>query len=305
MTARRGTALLAAVWLTVAIGALALEVSWMMRTRRLATLNAMEIEQAQATALAGLEHARGQLVRALHDTRGNAFADPWRLTNDTGQGTLEHSAYVFHLVDDGARLDINRATEAMLARLFAACGADAPHAITGAARIADWRDADNVRRLHGAERNDYLARGARRLPADADIQSIDHLDGILERPQAWACARSMLTTRGEGFINPNTAPREVLRALPGVDDATARAIVDARRTQRLYNWRDVLSVVPPGPRAALEREQDALQRLLIYETRVIHVTSDARLISGSAHARVEALMQRMGSTVFTVWRTVE
>lgn len=303
MTARRGIALLAAVWLVVAIGALSLEVSWLTRTRRLATLNALESEQARSAAIAGLAHARGRLTRALGAAGNDALADPWGAVLGGASDTLGTAVYAFEVQDDGALLDVNRATEAMLARLFSACGADARDATAAAAHIADWRDADNVRRVGGAERDDYLAAGARMLPANAEVQRVSELDDLLNLPRAWSCVRPLLTVHGAGLVNPNTAPSEVLQALPGLTANAAQAIVAARHAGRVREWRDLLAALPPGSRAGVEREADALQRLLVYETHVVHVTSEARVASGPTSVVAEALMQRMGRTVFTAWRS--
>ena len=50
MTTRRGFALMASVWLMVAIAAVAFEVSWLTRVRRLAAANVLEDTQARAAS---------------------------------------------------------------------------------------------------------------------------------------------------------------------------------------------------------------------------------------------------------------
>lgn len=293
------------MWLVVAIGAVGLELSWLTRTRRLATLNALEAEQTRAAARAGLEQMRGRLARALKAAHNDALADPWRTAIGSGSDTLGPVTYAWHVHDDGAVIDVNLASEPMLARLFTACGANTVDAQATAARIADWRDPDSIRRMRGAERDDYLSTGARVLPPNAPVQHVSELDDVMGLPRAWSCVRPLLTVRGTGLINPNTAPAEVLQALPGISAPAAAAILAARREGRLRDWRELLAAVPAGTRNEVERNADALQRLVVFETRTVHVTSEARMAAGPTRVLAEALLQRMGHTVFTAWRSFQ
>jgi general secretion pathway protein K len=301
---RSGFALLASLWLVVTIAALSVELSWLARTRRLHTVNALDADQSRAAAESGLEHARGRLLRALASARNDALADPWRQSTGMDSATLDQARYVFDARDDAARLDVNRATETMLVRLFAACGADNADASVAAARIADWRDPDTMSRASGAERDDYLAAGARVLPRDGDVQDVDELDGVLGLPTAaWSCVRPLLSVRGAGMVNPNTAPAAVLQALPGFSAEAALAVVAVRRGQRLYDWRDVLAAVPAGYRSSLETQSAALQRLLVYQTSAVRITSVGLVEGSPVQVRAEALLRRSGPTAFVEWRS--
>jgi len=306
MKARRGFALLTSVWLMVVIAAVSLNVALLARARRLATANALDGVRARAAALAGLEQARGRLTRALLAARHDALADPWRAIAATASTDLGVARYAVSLRDDASALDVNRASDEMLTRLFIACGADDVPAQRTAARIADWRDADQHRRTAGAEREDYLAIGARTLPADADVRALDELDDVMEiPPAAWRCAREHLVVDGVGVVNPNTAPVEVLQALPGVSPRAAAAMLEARAGGgRFRDFRELAAALPPSFRGALNREAVVLQRLLTYETSAVRVVSEASLDGSPSHAVVESLMQRAGATVFVAWRTI-
>src|SRR5688500_5522821 len=82
--ARRGVALFAALWLVVAIGVVALQFSIEARERRLAAANTIELAEARAAAMAGVEHAHARLDRVLRQraiqgagTANLRAADPW------------------------------------------------------------------------------------------------------------------------------------------------------------------------------------------------------------------------------------
>ncbi len=308
MTTRRGFALMASVWLMVAIAAVAFEVSWLTRVRRLAAANVLEDTQARAAAESGLEHARARLARALGAPGAMdaaALTDPWRFAvgaSDTV--TLENVRYVFSVTDDGATLDVNRAGEDDLQRLFVACGADDALASRTAQRIADWRDLDTHRRAQGAESAEYLAAGVRDLPRDGDVQRVGELDGVLEMPEVpWRCARRVLSVGGVGQVNVNTAPREVLRALPGMSEAGAEALLASRRDgARIGNFVEFAERIPPALREGVMRASDRLLPRLSYDTYAVRVHSEGWVQGSPVRVSAEALMVRGGGTVFVQWR---
>lgn len=308
MTPRRGFALLASVWLMVAIAAVAFEVSWLARARRLALANVLEEEQARAAANAGLEHARARLARALGalgDVGAADLADPWRFAAGTSDTvTMGSARYLFSVHDDGATFDVNRAAEDELRRLFTACGADDAQAQRVAQRVADWRDPDQHRRAQGAERAEYLAAGARDLPRDGDVQRIAELDGVLEMPAApWRCARAALSVGGTGQVNVNTASREVLRALPGMSEGGVEAVLSARRDGvRIGSFQELSERIPPALREGVMRASDRLLPRLSYDTYAVRVRSEGWVQGSPVHVSAEALMVRGGGTVFVQWR---
>src|SRR5262249_26123390 len=74
---RRGFALMAALWLLIAISTVSLELSVMARGRRLATINVLESVRAAAAAESGIEHARAHLVRTFaQGGTGETWNDP-------------------------------------------------------------------------------------------------------------------------------------------------------------------------------------------------------------------------------------
>lgn len=304
MRSRRGFALVATVWLMAAMTAISLEIAWLARTRRLATANVVEGDQARAAARAGLEHARARLTRALQGAGNDALADPWRRETADWTVAVGPALVTLELRDDASALDVNRASPDMLARLFGACGADLAAARSAADRISDWLDADALPRTQGTEREEYLAAGARVLPRDGPVRAVDELDDVIALPvEPWACVRALLVVDGGARINPNTAPPELLQALPGIGAVAADAIVAARQSGfRLRDFRELVAAVPSGWRADLDRNAERLQRLLVYETEAMRVTSAATIDGSPVHAVAEALMVRSGPSLHIEWR---
>lgn len=103
--------------------------------------------------------------------------------------------------------------------------------------IKDWIDQDSEVTETGAENAYYQALDKPYAARNAPMESIDELllvrgitgelfDGTEDRPGLARC----LTIHGEGKININTAPKEVLRALaPAVTEDMAARMDDHRR----------------------------------------------------------------------------
>src|SRR6266487_274433 len=274
MRQERGFALLAALWLLVALSALSLEVSLLARERRLAAANTLEEMQARAAADAGLEHARARLAAAA---RSGAL-DPWRRPDSllTEEVTLGDERYHVTLRDAGGALNLNRATDAELRRLFIALRVDAGQADRLAQVIMDWRDPDDLRRARGAERADYLGAGRGVLPRNGPFQSIEELGGVLSMtPEILEGVRPYLTLLGTGQVNLNAAPRPVLLALPGIGEEAAGVLLRHQGSRHpLHSLADLSLELSAGARAALEAETSALLARVTFETREVEAVSD-------------------------------
>jgi general secretion pathway protein K len=213
---------------------------------------------------------------------------------------------VARLYDAGSRLQLNRASESDLRRFLAALPLDAGVADRLAQRIMDWRDRDGFRRARGAEREDYLRTGARRLPADADFARLDELrevDGIT--PDLLARIQPHLTLLGTGQINVNTAPRAVLLSLPGMGDETVAAIVRARQGRRaIASMEELTAQLSPGARSSLVENVAELSPRVAFETREVVAEADGWVEGSPVRVTAQALLVRGGDAMFTIGRRI-
>lgn len=311
MSTRRGFALVAALWILVIVSALSLELSVGARGRRLAAANVSERAAAIAAADAGVEQAFGRLDRMRRlpytntDVTTVMILDPWSTAPAVagGTGAVGEFRYRVTLHDAGAQLDLNRASEEQLHRLFAALRVDAAHADRAVAAILDWRDGDDLPRLHGAERDDYLRIGAAVLPANGPFTNVGELTQVIGVTQPiFERVRPYLTTVGSGIVNVNVAERPVLLALPGFGEEAAAAVLSLRsRGGRVNNLEALASTLSSGARERMVEAMPQLVRAANTYTSDLVVTSEAWLPDGIAHARVEALVVRDPS-VRVVWR---
>ena len=156
MRSRRGFALVAALWLLVALSVVGLEFGLRTHARNLAVANGLDASRATAAADAGVVDAQALLSLLAV----NGMLDPWAECEEMLRDTavIGNAKYAVTLRDANAAINLNLATENELRRLFQALRIDAGKADRLAQAILDWRDADDLHRARGAEEPDYLRR---------------------------------------------------------------------------------------------------------------------------------------------------
>jgi general secretion pathway protein K len=134
--------------------------------------------------------------------------------------------------DEAARIDLNRAAPELIAGIFQQAGVSAEDAKVFAARIIDWRDADDkITQPGGAERAAYRAAGRIDGPRNGKFLHVAELSLVLGIPArvAVAVAPYVTVTSGREKINPMLADPPVLRAIPGMTQARLLDILDLRK----------------------------------------------------------------------------
>ncbi|HEV2386581.1 MAG TPA: helix-hairpin-helix domain-containing protein [Candidatus Acidoferrales bacterium] len=238
-----GIVLIAVLWGIVLLTLVAIALATAMRT-------GVEGLQSQKEQLQAHYYARGAIYQTLglllappppSATGPDSYSGPppqadWRGTG--WEATVQIS-------DEAGKLDVNRAPERMLVRLFQALGLNQTSAQSLGDAIEAWRNPDTSGGMSGGEDSYYLSLRPPYQPAHADFQSIGELllvrgvtpglyyggyvtrpDGRVERlPGLVDC----LTTNASGAaININSAPYPVLMAVPGMDQEVANSIVQER-----------------------------------------------------------------------------
>lgn len=316
MSQRRGFALVATLWLLVALTSAVLEVSLTARTRRLAAANTLEAVSSRAAARAGLDHARARMATILARSGTLSAAlppearlDPWRDPAELLPDSLllGEARYAVRLRDAGAALHLNRASEDELRRLFLALRVDAGEADRLAQAILDWRDADDLRRARGAERDDYLGESRAELPRNGPFASLDELLAVRGMTaERFAAVRQYLTLLGTGQVNLNAAARPVLLALPGLTEEAVAVLLRRRQGRRpVRSVQELTLELSPPARRAIEAELPRLLSRATFETREVEVESEGWVAGSPVRVRAEGLLVRTNDVVFLVQTRVE
>jgi type II secretory pathway component PulK len=338
---RRGFVLVAALWLLVALAGVGLHAALTMQTERLAMANTLDEVRAREAALAGTEYARSRLTAALFDReeelraqaleaaarRGatpgpaagrrnvartrEAGLDPWRDPEGLLEPELAFGDARFRLEvhDVHARINLNTAEEPVLRNFFSrGLGLDDALADRITQAILDWTDEDDLPRVGGAEREEYLRQGRAILPPNRFFASVDELRHVLGvTPEIFEAARPWLTViRAGSRINVNSAPAPVLRALPGVSEAGAEEILRLREAG-IYprNVAQLLALLPPSVAASIEAQGDAFSGLASTTTAFLEIVVTGQVDGSPTEARVRTVVTRGNSGARVVWRGIE
>jgi general secretion pathway protein K len=134
-------------------------------------------------------------------------------------------------VDETSKIDLNSANDALLKGLMTQVGGlDSDAAAHVVDAILDWRDTDDLRRPNGAEAADYRAAGLKYGPSNAPFESVGEFGRVLGvTPELYQrVARSLTVFSRQPGVNPTTAAREVLLALPNATPELVDQYLGAR-----------------------------------------------------------------------------
>ena len=206
---RRGVALVTVLWSIALLSALAMAAS--VTFRGFTGVMAVDRSRVQADALltAGLE-ASANMIETLGDT-------PLREVEITV--ALSTGAVRAHLDDEGGRIDIGKAPLEVIAALLRSVGAP-PAAADGIAR--------RVVELRGASKSATSGTRPGAEQVFTDVRQLGQVPGM--RPEWLAAIVPLTTVYGSESVNPLTAPRGVIAALPGIDAARLEAFLATRRS---------------------------------------------------------------------------
>lgn len=205
---------------------------------------AAKVEKARS--LAGLSQSRSDHMVAMHNTLQDML---YRLTRVRpslhglgpsakqairldGRLYLDDNAIRVRLQDQGGLLSLRFVDRVRLGRLLALKGVPLEAQSVLLDSLEDYIDENDLRRLNGAEADDYRASGLP-PPANRPIRSVQELKqvfGWAAQAPLWQDPRTLdlFTVSRVTGINPNAAPWEVLATMPFVDEAIARRLIAYR-----------------------------------------------------------------------------
>ncbi len=114
---------------------------------------------------------------------------------------------------------------------------------------------------------------------------------------------SFVTRDGDGRVDVNAAPFQVLAILPGLGASGARAIIAARRwRRRLETPSDLLAVLPPEARDSAIARWDKLQRTVTFNPSSLILAAIGRDSRAPPLSTEEVLIVPVGNRVAVVRR---
>jgi len=219
------------------------------------------IEQASLNALveAGVNAAIDGLLEPKAERRWHADGRLYSLDFNGTQINVR-------VQDELGRIDLNQTDEAMLNSLLQTAGLDVQVAANLTDKIVDWRTATSLKHLNGAKDRDYASRNATYHPRNGPFHSVDELLLVMDMtPAIFARISPALTVHsGRQFVDPQLAPPEVLRALPGASAQSVDVTVAARESATARS-----GLVEGSPMTALRGRAFTIRSEFFYASRIV------------------------------------
>jgi general secretion pathway protein K len=280
----RGVALITVLWVLALLSVLAAALVSQTHVELQIARNMKETARARALAEGGVFLTIPHLLDSSLETQWRP--DGQERLVEYGGGTIRIT-----LQDEAGKIDLNAAPDELLAGIFAVLGVGSDESARLVDAIADWKDEDDLRRLNGAERDDYRRAGLAWVPRNGPFEAVDELRLVFGMtPALYARAAPLLTIYSQNArVNPATASAEVLQALPGARPAEIARFVQARDRAEAGRAQASRTPAPLPPMTGLE------QFLTPGPSRVVTVRSEGRTPGRGLFVR-EAVIDITGKT---------
>ena len=247
MTSERGFVLLAVLLVLTLLAVVVTELAFSARLEASMVRSYRDGVLARHLAEAGVHQALREImnpsqVAALDETGQLVFyralpgqTTPIRLPSlPRRRVALGPGEFSYRIADETARLGINNAAADRLDRLLAALRLDRTQRDIIKDSLQDWRDANELHRLHGAESDFYAQLAVPYRARNGNLQDVTELlqiRGVTRELYAGAEDRpglgELLTAAAVSTVNINTASPLVLEAV-GLSDAEIADVVQTR-----------------------------------------------------------------------------
>ena len=213
--------------------------SFALSMRREAAIVSVIKNNARAMAIAESGLALAEMMLLSSDPN-----KVWRADGNIYEIVAADAKIRIRLLSETGKIDINKADQAALQSLmtFAPVDSDQQSKLVNA--ILDWRDADDLVHIDGAEKEEYLEAGLKYEPRNKPFESTEELQLILGMNKSVLAWLDPLVTvySKQPHVNYQVATKQILQTIPGLDEG----IVDSYVVMRLDSAKNNLPV-PPFP----------------------------------------------------------
>jgi general secretion pathway protein K len=291
MTRQNGMALVLVLWvlsiLIIMAGSFALSM------RRESSIVSVIKNNAHAKAIAesGIALAETMLLNP----------DPnkvWRADGNIYEINTTDATIRIRLFSEAGKIDINKANQTVLQSLMTFAPIDTAQQSKLVNAIIDWRDADELVHIDGAEKEEYQEAGLNYQPSNKPFESIEELQLVLGMDKSvlsWIEPLVTVYSRQPQVSFP-IASREVLQTVSGLDTG----LIDSYILMRLENAKNNLPA-PPFPVSTRQSNSAGVNNVLT-------LVSEALLDDGS-RASINVVIKKSdngGRTPFQIlkWQHV-
>ncbi len=145
------------------------------------------------------------------------------------------SGFEVNITSEGSRIPVNYVTDSRIRdivyNLFVIWKVPVQDAETAVDSLVDWVDTNDEQSTSGAESDYYKGQGFPDFPRQQGFGSLDEMllsrgmDAIERAKPDW---RNYFSVQGDGLIDLNYAPKEILMAVGDIEEAGAEALIRER-----------------------------------------------------------------------------
>lgn len=246
MKTDRGIALLLVLWVLTVLMVIVFAFSYTTRVETYSVLSFKDGMEKRFIAQAGIE--RG-IAEIFYNKRffNIPEKESWRLDGTPYTGEFGGGHYEVRIMDEFGKVDINTAPDVLLKNLLIQLGLKNEESDAIVDAIMDWKDADDLRRLNGAESDYYMTLPNPYKAKNANFDSVEELifvkgitHELLYGGEGKKGLAEFVTVHSKSpQVSINSAPREVLLAVPGITEEIADNIISYREDKRITNPSEV------------------------------------------------------------------
>lgn len=213
---QNGMALIIVLWLIVLLGVIATGHAANVHSETTLAMRHIQSAKARTLAEAGIQRA---IVALLLQ---NSAAE-WPVNGMPQKIVIDDRELSVAIRDASGLVDLNAADAGLLGALLANAGGGPLQQEQLVDAILDWRDADDLRHLHGAEDEDYRAAGLAWTARDAAFSSVEELRYVLGMtPEIFSAIAPYLTVHSaQSGLNMEYAAPGLISMLSGQTIETA------------------------------------------------------------------------------------
>jgi len=250
---QRGMALLVVLWIMTLLTTIAFTLSFLVRVENFGTLAFRQDVQNRYLSEGGISRAIMEILYRNSTKLSEIKLEPWRLDGRANYGMIAGGKYSVRITGEDGKLDINLLSDSsgvILGNILRNAGVEPEEADSIVDCVLDWKDADNLHRLNGVEDEYYLSLKNPYRARNGEIESLEELllikgvtPEILFGGKGKKGIIGLLTVHSRSStINPNSAPREILAAIPGIGPEAAERIVAHREISEFNSIEEVRGI---------------------------------------------------------------
>ncbi len=245
---REGIALLIVIWILTILMTIVFSFSFATRSETYSLMSFKEGIEKKYIAEAGIERAK---IEILYRRQNPTAEDVWRMDGTVYEDSIGDDYYRVKIMDESGKVNINTASDIILRNLFLNLGISSKEVDIIVDSIMDWKDEDEFHRLYGAESDYYMSLQNPYKAKNAGFETLEELimvkgisSEILYGNKERKGIIDFITIYSDSqVINVNTAPKEVLSAVPGITAEMADSIIDYRKDKEIKNLNEIIGIL--------------------------------------------------------------